>query len=75
MSSNPTVRDRIHPPLTAYRRRRTLWALTVLVGAFFFALGATTGDTRPADIGAMLAGLGLLGLICDRPHHTEHQTT
>lgn len=57
------------------RRLVLLWLPLFAVGAIFFATGATTGDTRPADIGAMLAGLGLLGLICDRPHHMEHQTT
>lgn len=68
MSSNPTVRDRRPPPLTAYRRRRTLWALTVLVGAFL----VSTGHFGAAVLGVFLiAGIGGPGLILDRPHPTH----
>ncbi|MGJ9405289.1 hypothetical protein ACHABQ_03055 [Nesterenkonia aurantiaca] len=68
MSSNPTVRDRIPPPLTAYRRRLILWALTVLVGALLMCTG---------HFGAALAGVFLIaaiggpGLILDRPNPTH----
>lgn len=51
-----------------------MWAPIALLGLALIALGASTGDTRPQDVGAMLAGLGALALICDRapqPHPTH----
>lgn len=60
----------MNPPF--HRRRAVLiWLPLLAVGAILFAHGATTGDTRPQDVGAMLAGLGALALICDRPHPTH----
>lgn len=53
------------------RRALILWGPTVLVGLLFIYHGATTGDTRPQDVGAMLTALGLFALICDRPHPTH----
>lgn len=61
-------------PPTHLRRALILWLPLLTVGAILFAHGAATGDTRPLDVGAMLAGLGLFALICDRaprPHPTH----
>lgn len=72
-SLHPIEGEGLVSPPTHLRRALILWLPLLVAGGLLFTLGATTGDTRPLDVGAMLAGLGLFALLCDRapqPHPT-----